>query len=165
MFNAYPGGKSLIIPAELSALVVDDNRLAHVFAQNILQKIGLKDIQCASDTVSALNLAQNHKFSFVLLDWYMPEISGAGFVELVRNGLTPLPRDIPIIVCTAYSTRENTARIRDLGIREILVKPLKERQMGMAISIALKGRPDVLQDEDETEMIDIEQDGADRILL
>ena len=164
MFNAYPGGNSLIIPAELSALVVDDNRLAHVLAQNILKKIGLRDVQCASGVVSALDLARNHRFSFVLLDWYMPEISGAGFVELVRSGLTPLPRDIPIIVSTAYSTRENTARIRDLGIREILVKPLKEQQMGMAISIALKGRPDLLQD-DETERVDLDQDGTDRILL
>jgi len=131
----------LIISLDLSALIVDDNEYARALAKDALKKMGLKSIFCAKDATTGLQLAQNNVLDFVLLDWYMPDINGAGFVRLVRGGQAGCSPDLPIIVTTAYATRENTRRIRDLGLKEILVKPFDSRQLVTAISLALKGQP------------------------
>lgn len=127
----------MIIPAELKALVIDDNEYALALAKDALRQLGIKSIVCAKDATTGLQLAQNNDFSFVLLDWYMPDINGAGFVRLVRGGQAGCSADLPIIIATAYATRENTRRIRDLGLKEILIKPFDVRQLGLAVSLAV----------------------------
>ncbi|VAW19391.1 hypothetical protein MNBD_ALPHA11-49 [hydrothermal vent metagenome] len=127
----------MIIPADLCALVVDDNEYARALATNALKKLGLASIFSGKDATTGLQLAQNNQLDFVLLDWYMPDINGAGFVRLVRGGQAGCPADLPIIVATAYATRENIKRIHNLGIKEILVKPFDNRQLGLAISSVL----------------------------
>ncbi len=127
----------MIIPADLSALIVDDNEYARALANDALKKLGLISIFSAKDATTGLQLAQNNQLDFVLLDWYMPDINGAGFVRLVRGGQAGCSPDLPIIVATAYATRENIKRIHNLGIKEILVKPFDNRQLGLAISSVL----------------------------
>lgn len=126
----------MLIPSELSVLVIDDNDRGRTLAKHELKQVGMVDIHLAGNVISALEILKNHTIHFVLLDWYMPEINGAGFVQIVRKGFAPCNAKLPIIITTAYATRENIARIRNLGIREILVKPFNVKQLGTAISIA-----------------------------
>ncbi|MCF6303244.1 MAG: response regulator [Devosiaceae bacterium] len=127
----------MLIPSELSALVIDDNDHSGALAKHELKKVGLVDIHVVSDVITALETLKSNTIHFVLLDWYMPEVNGAGFVCMVRKGLAHCNTKLPIIVTTAYATRENTARIRELGLREILIKPFNSKQLSKAISIAI----------------------------
>ncbi len=127
----------MIIPSELSALVVDDNDYARELAAAALKKLGILSVFSVKDAASGLQVLQRNDISFVVLDWYMPEINGAGFVRLIRGGAAGCTTDLPIIIATAYATRENTGRIRDLGLHEILVKPFDIKQLRMAVSLAL----------------------------
>ena len=127
----------MLIPSELGVLVIDDNDHAGALAKHELKRVGMVDIHVTSDVVSALEVIKNNKIDFVLLDWYMPEINGAGFVRMVRQGFAQCDANLPIIITTAYATRESTARMRELGLGEILVKPYNTKQLGKAISIAI----------------------------
>jgi len=127
----------LIISADLCALVIDDNEYARALASDTLKQLGLKDVFRAKDAATGLQIAQNNVLDFVLLDWYMPDINGAGFVRLVHSGQAGCSADLPIIVATAYATRENIRRIHGFDIKEILVKPFDKKQLGLAISSAL----------------------------
>ncbi len=145
----------MIVPARLNALVIDDNQYSLALATDALKKLGIKSILTARDATEGLSLAQGNNLDFVVLDWYMPDINGAGFTRLVRGGRAGCPADLPIIVATAYATRENIRRINELGIKEILVKPFKSRQLGVAISSALSKADflaiDEIQDEGESD--------------
>lgn len=136
----------MLIPSELGVLVIDDNGHAGALAKQELKRVGMVDIHVVTDVISALEAIKDNTIHFVLLDWYMPEINGAGFVRMVRQGLSHCESNLPIIVTTAYATRESTARMRELGLREILVKPYNAKQLGKAISIAIaqlaNNRPD-----------------------
>ncbi len=127
----------MIIPSELHVLVVEDNDFARALAVESLQQLGIKSVFDAADAVAGIEITRREKIDFILLDWYMSEINGAGFVRLVREGFAGCAPDIPIIICTAYATRENTARIRELGLKEILVKPIDTKRLGTAVSIAI----------------------------
>jgi len=127
----------LIIPAQLSALVVDDNEYARSFTSQNLEQLGIGTIYQASDGALGLQICKANKIDFVLLDWYMPEINGAGFTRLLRGEFEGGGRQPAIIIITAYATRENITRIRELGLNEILIKPFDNKQLSQAVIDAL----------------------------
>lgn len=152
----------MIIPSELHALVVEDNDFARALAVESLQQLGLKSVFDAADAISGLVIARREKIDFILLDWYMSEINGAGFVRLVRQGFAGCAPDIPIIICTAYATRENTVRIRELGLREILIKPIDTKRMGIAVSMVISS---ILSLAKANETMNVEPDQSEQFLL
>lgn len=152
----------MIIPSQLHALVVEDNDFARALAVKSLQQLGLKSVYDVADAVSGIAITKRHKVDFILLDWYMSEINGAGFVRLVREGFAGCAADIPIIICTAYATRENIARIRQLGLKEILVKPIETKRLSTAISIAI---PSILSQTKNIEQKDQGSDQDDQFFL
>ncbi len=149
----------MIIPAKLCGLIVEDNEYSRSLAAEGLSKLGIGTVLEASDGTDGLQFLHRQPVDFVLLDWYMPEINGVGFVRLVRGGQVGCPPDIPIIISTAYATRENITRIRELGLREVLIKPFDVKQLSSAISSALNGvvsrvaDGEVNDDDDDDEQI------------
>ncbi len=57
----------------------------------------------------------------------------------------PMSR-IPVIMMTAYPTRENILRARDLGASEVITKPITTASLGAALSRALPDGWDVSGD-------------------
>lgn len=155
----------MLIPSELGVLVIDDNGHSGALAKHELKRVGMVDIHVATDVISALEIIKTGKIHFVLLDWYMPEINGAGFVRLVRQGLAHCKTSLPIIVTTAYATRESTARMRELALHEILVKPYNAKQLGKAISIVIAQLTKSLDGAAEDQAPATDADGADEHFL
>lgn len=117
-------------PAELTALIVDDNHYARALAETSLKKLGIGQILEASDGAEGLELLDQYMVDLVLLDWYMPEINGAGFVRLARSRKF----DPAIVVMTAYATRENANRMRELQLNGVLVKPFDDAQLHKVVA-------------------------------
>lgn len=116
-------------------LIIDDNDYARAIAETSLSKLGIQQVLDTGDAVSGLDIIANREVDLVLLDWYMPEVSGAGFVRLAKaQGACP-----PIIVTTAYATKQNFGRIRELGLEHVLVKPFEPTQLHHMIGEALSG--------------------------
>jgi two-component system, cell cycle sensor histidine kinase and response regulator CckA len=63
----------------------------------------------------------------------MREMNGA---ELARNILTIRP-SIPILVSSGYDLPSIRKHIRELGIREVLAKPVERDRLAMAMARAL----------------------------
>jgi len=59
----------------------------------------------------------------------MPNMTG---VELATQLLEIRP-DIPIILCTGFSELTDTNKAKNLGIREVLMKPVVRDQIAIAI--------------------------------
>lgn len=127
----------MIIPAQLSALVVEDNDYARALTSQNLEQLGIGTIYQAADGATGLQIYKENKVDFVVLDWYMPEINGAGFTRLLRSECDGKDRQPAIIIVTAYATRENIKRIRELGLNEILIKPFDNKQLSQAVIDAL----------------------------
>ncbi len=127
----------MIIPAQLSALVVDDNDYARALTSQNLEQLGIGTIYQAADGATGLQIYKANKVDFVMLDWYMPEINGAGFTRLLRSECDGKDQQPAIIIVTAYATRENITRIRELNLNEILIKPFDNKQLSQAVIDAL----------------------------
>ena len=127
----------MIIPAKLCGLIVEDNEYSRSLAAEGLDKLGIGTVLEAADGTDGLQILHSQAVDFVILDWYMPEINGVGFIRLVRGGQVNCPPDIPVIIMTAYATRENIARMREMDLKEVLIKPFDVKQLSSAISSTL----------------------------
>lgn len=72
-------------------------------------------------------------FDLVITDQTMPHLTGE---ELAREMLSLRP-DLPIILCTGFSEAVSPEKVRDLGIKEFILKPIATRVMAETIRRAL----------------------------
>ena len=127
----------MIIPGRLRALVVDDNTYARAICGAGLKKLGIGDVADAAGGAEAILKLMSEPFDLVLMDWYMPDINGAGVMEVLRDRRFGAAAKTPVILMTAYASRDNVAKARELGVNEVLVKPFTTEQLGTAMGRVL----------------------------
>lgn len=127
----------MIIPGRLRALVVDDNAYARAISASGLKKLGVGEVVEAEGGAAAILALMTEPFDLMLMDWYMPDVSGAGVMTVLRDARFGAAAQTPVILMTAYASRDNIARARELGVNEVLVKPFSTEQLGIALGRVL----------------------------
>jgi len=111
----------------MRVLIVDDEPTMRKVARSLLQVIGIRTIYEAKDGRSGLEAIQKWGPDLVILDWEMPSLNGAEFIRQVRSPVNfPYP-DVPIIMLTAYGERSRVIAAAELGVNEVLLKPVSSR--------------------------------------
>ena len=123
----------MIVPQEMKALVVDDNAYARSAMSATLRKLGLVTIDECSGAAAAVGAILSTRYDIVFMDWYMPEMTGGAMLEVIRAEKFPDNGRVPVVMVTAYPTKETFARARELGAAEILVKPFNVTQAAAAL--------------------------------
>ncbi|MBI4793053.1 MAG: response regulator [Deltaproteobacteria bacterium] len=128
ILDCIPTGKERI-------LFVDDEALIADMAKEILEKLGYT-VTVRKSGPAALETFQNQpgKFDLVITDQTMPGMTG---VELSRRMLQIRP-DIPIILCTGYSSTASESAAKSLGVKEFVFKPISIRHMARLIRKVLE---------------------------
>ena len=104
---------------EVSILVVDDASDTRELLKRNLTSRGYRT-STAQGVVEAVKILDSSPVDLVITDQTMPHITGA---ELARELLRIRP-DIPIILCTGYSELITPEKVKALGVRELLMKPV-----------------------------------------
>jgi len=99
-------------------IVEDDEKLLHTY-QSILQEEGYF-VETATTGNQALDKAKKTKFHLVILDIKLPDIMG----DEVAKGIKAGDDKVPIIMITGYPTLQRSIDSLELGIYEILIKPV-----------------------------------------
>ena len=116
-------------------LFVDDEQSLVDMEKVLLQRLGYHVVSESSST-KALQIFLNapHSFDLVITDMTMPKMTGD---ELARKILGIRP-EIPIIICTGYSQQISPDKAREIGIRELLYKPIEIRELASSIRRVLE---------------------------
>lgn len=111
-------------------LLIDDEPSLLTSMSRFLIRHGY-GVQTCSDPETALDLFKTAPMDFdmVITDMTMPKITGA---ELAEKLLRTRP-DLPIILCSGYSEAIDEEKIKELGIRRYVEKPLKLEELAIHI--------------------------------
>lgn len=128
-YNGIPGGKEHI-------LVVDDEPDMVEITTHRLEHLGYK-ITSTTSSQDALIMfeAMPDKFDLIITDQTMPKLTGAELTKKVMK----IRQDMPVILCTGYSTKIDPQKAKELGIREFLLKPVDYRKLAFAIRKVIDG--------------------------
>jgi CheY-like chemotaxis protein len=116
-------------------LLVDDDATALSGLRVQLEHLGYR-ATCVSDPRIALDrfLAQPGKFALLVTDYAMPNMSGQ---ELAAKVMTARP-DFPVILISGLIEQKQLQRAKELGIRELVRKPISVSELGRLLSRHLR---------------------------
>ncbi len=132
-----------VVDAELprgegqTVMIVDDEIPLVALAEELLATLGYEPVGFASSTAALQAFrADPQRFDVVLTDETMPELVGTDLAKSMR-ALRP---DIPIVLMSGYSGLPLQERAREVGIREVLRKPLQSRDIADCLGRVLHSR-------------------------
>jgi two-component system, sensor histidine kinase len=125
-------------PLTGTVLVVEDNAVNRIIAEEMLQSLGI-DIIEAEDGVEALDVLSRRSVDLVLMDCQMPVMDGYTATLHIRDRerRQRLPR-MPIIALTADAYEEDAERAMEVGMDGRLTKPYTREQLREVLSTWLR---------------------------
>lgn len=111
-------------------LFIDDDELMAAMGQRILERQGYL-VTVKKNSIEALNTFQNQpdEFDLVITDQTMPGMTG---FDLARRILQIRPQ-MPIILCTGYSSLITEDKVKAAGIKGFAYKPLAKKNISELI--------------------------------
>ena len=111
-------------------LIVDDESSIVAVTQKILERLGYS-VTITTESFLALEKIRSapDKFDLVISDQTMPGMTG---VDLSKKILKIRP-DMPIIICTGYSSVISEENFFAIGIKKYLKKPISTKRLAMSI--------------------------------
>lgn len=119
-------------------LVVDDETAMIDITRRRLELLGYK-VTAVDSSLAALEMFKQrpHDFDLVITDQTMPKMSG----QTLAAEMMGLRKDIPIILCTGYSSKMDATSARKVGIKAFLMKPVDTKELAETIRKVLDGKP------------------------
>ena len=116
-----------VVTAAKRVIYVDDEEPLAFLAKRVLSRMG-HSVEVFTDPKEALASCRAHPqdYDIVVTDLTMPGMSG---FDLSRALLAMRP-DIPVLVTTGYVRDEDEVMAREIGIREIILKPISVAELG-----------------------------------
>ncbi len=116
-------------------LIIDDSHEAVAVLVVLLESAGY-DVISVYDGRQALTMLRTHAFDLAILDNDMPNLGGIETLTELRDFLP----DMPVIVCSGAVTERETTRYRELGITDLVRKPVETRTLLTKVAEALSHR-------------------------
>lgn len=110
----------------LRVLTVDDSKTIRMIVKKAFKPFDC-DIFEAENGVDGLSLATREKPDLIVLDITMPIMNGIEMLEKMKKEAAL--KDIPVIMLTAESGRDNVMQIVKMGVKDYIVKPFKGEQL------------------------------------
>jgi PAS domain S-box-containing protein len=129
----------LVITGNERILFVDDEDFQADIGKRMLERLGYR-VTAKTNSVEALDLFRQtpDEFDLVITDMTMPNMTG----DVLARRLIAIRPDIPIIVCTGYSARINPDIIKEIGIKEMAMKPVVMKDIAQMIHRVLSREAD-----------------------
>lgn len=115
-------------------LIVDDEQHILFSSESLLRFAGFREVRTLDDSRRVLSLLERETIDLIILDLFMPYVSG-------RELLTLLSRDyphIPVIVMTAADEVDIAVDCMKAGAFDYLVKPVENARLVSCVKRALE---------------------------
>lgn len=109
-------------------LVAEDNKINQLVTQNLLANINCKST-IVENGIEAVNLVKEQDFDLILMDINMPIMDGMKATQKIRT----FNKSIPIIALTAAEIEEVEKACKEVGVTDLLNKPLTKLDLKDAI--------------------------------
>ena len=120
----------------LRVLIVDDNASNRLLLNQLLTAWGCRHAAAPDGPAALLLLSAAHSagdpFQVALIDLQMPGMDGATLTTHIHAD--PRLHTLPVVLLSALGVEYDAERMRTLGVRSVLTKPLRQQRVHAAIN-------------------------------
>ncbi len=127
-------------------IIVDDDESQAEFAAAILANAGMRTL-AISDPAKVLAMAGEFVPDLILIDLYMPDISGEELTVMLRG--KPEYRDIPLIYLSGELEKDKQDAALDAGANGFMEKPIRPKKLIKTVKETLESQADTRAPSDE----------------
>ncbi len=120
----------------IRVLVAEDNPISQKLLKHLLHKNGCI-VSLTNNGQEACQRFMEHSFDLVLMDLEMPVMTGEEAAQEIFKYCQKQQRQVPIIMITAHAIAETQERLMAQGVDGYLTKPIRAKELLVAISQAL----------------------------
>lgn len=134
-FEEYAAA-SLAFNSTPKVLVADDNPVNLKVVSSFLRAMGFA-CETATTGDEALDCFSRTTYSWIIMDWHMPEMDGLTAIGKIRERerRNLLPRT-PIILCTATSAQDARIAAEEDSFDEVLSKPISFKSLQISLIVS-----------------------------
>lgn len=122
----------------LKILTVDDSKTIRLIVKKAFKPYDCDLIE-GENGVEGLAIAGREKPDLIVLDITMPVMNGKEMLEKLKS--EPGLKEIPVIMLTAESGKDNVTDIVKMGVKDYMVKPFKGEQLIERVAKLVKLEP------------------------
>jgi|GEM_PF-2286315 len=118
-------------------LLVDDEETILRMEKKMLERMGYRISTC-SNSLEALELfrSSSDAYDLVITDMTMPDLTGEKFAVELKQ----IRKDIPVILCTGFSSKISVGTVESMGVDGFLMKPVGKKDLLKTIRSLLDGK-------------------------
>jgi len=120
----------------MAIFLIDDEPTILLSYKDILHQSGIKDVHLINDSRQVMSLLEKQNVSVVVLDLFMPHVSG---LEILSHIRLKFP-EIQVIVMTSAADVETAVDCMKAGAFDYLVKPVEMNRFITSVKRALEFR-------------------------
>jgi PAS domain S-box-containing protein len=119
-------------------LFVDDEESLISMGKQLLVSLGYT-VTSRINSLEAFELFKSrpHAFDLVITDLTMPNMTG----DELASKIMAIRPEIPVILCTGFSTRITEEKAKNMGIKAFIMKPLIKKDIAETLRQVLDGQP------------------------
>jgi len=121
--------------SDISVLIVDDQQSMRGICKYILGQLGFKEITEAKSGRDALGKLERTNIDLIISDWNMEDIDGLTLLKVVRKH--PKTKEMPFIMATGRSDKEQVKEAIVAGVNNYIIKPFDAGSMKKKIEAVI----------------------------
>ncbi len=148
--------------SKTSILFIDDNELNRKITEEMLKDAGATVYLAESGYKGLSLLEKGIEIDMVLLDVHMPELNGFETATLIKE---KFGAKYQILIFSSIDIRDNIEKIKEIGVSDYLIKPVKRVELFKKIKQSLNLKYEKNIEEDLKEIVKITKKQSERILV
>src|SRR5690606_8077460 len=109
----------MAVSKDMSILIVDDYKTMLRIVRSLLEQLGFRNVDEATDGKSAFDMIAARQYGLVISDWNMQPVTGLDLLKRVRANASTA--DLPFIMVTAEARTENVVAARQAGVNNYII--------------------------------------------
>ena len=118
-----------MVDKQISIVVADDFGSMRSQIRGLLGQMGFKNVFEARNGKEAMALLEKDNIGFIISDWNMPDGDGLDLLRLVRGHEKHC--DLPFLMVTGLTERENVIAAVEARVSNYIVKPFTPENLEM----------------------------------
>ncbi len=132
-------------------LIIEDSLLQARMLQDLFSENNYNS-EVANSGQIAISMIETGRFDLILMDMVLPDTSGLHLLHQLKNN--SISHNIPIIIISGVTDKENIVEALSLGVNDYITKPYHKKELLMRVKLHL----DMLRTQQELQELNFTKD-------